>query len=409
MVSHKPVDHLAVKQRTLVGEIACRAGDPKLAPLHFPVKANKAGDLSLDYTQRTRSFLYASMAASVAKYFALKEIHFYENGVVSVNLPLSQQELSTRATRTTHPQTLDGFARILSCVMEEQFEVRNDYFWETKQDVLERLKRSNQVDLARDTLSCTRTRQFTKASPHCGMCSQCMSRRIAALGADYGDDDPATGYRGDVLLGSRTKDEHRILAERFVGSCLEIEQMTSVEQFHQRYAGELGRIYPYIPLPSVEAAAKLFDLHHRHARQVGAVMTAQMALHADDRRRGLLADTCMLNYAFDAGRPAGLRSAAAMEDEEQPTVKETRKLRVELGAPGMPASVGGKTKEPLTDGQRAVMAALLKAGDQGLTKDGLEAVRPGARQILRRLKKDEDWGQVILMPGQTNGRYRVRS
>jgi len=80
-----------------------------------------------------------------------------------------------------------------------------------------------------------------------------------------------------------------------------------------------------------------------------------------------------------------------------------------VGDPGMPCSVAGKTKKPLTDGQRAVVTALIKAGDNGMTKDSLEAVRRGARQILRKLKSDQDWDKIILMPGQTNGRYRIRT
>lgn len=82
---------------------------------------------------------------------------------------------------------------------------------------------------------------------------------------------------------------------------------------------------------------------------------------------------------------------------------------VQIGRPGEPCIVLGKQKKPLTDGQYAVISALLQAGEDGLTKDGVEAVRPGARQILRRLKQDEEWDKVVLMPGQTNGRYRVRA
>lgn len=168
MVSHKPVDHLAVKQRNLVAEIARRAGDPKSTPQHFPVKANKIGDLSIDHTQRSRSFLYASMAIAVAHYFGLNAIHFYENGILSVNLPLCQQEVSTRATRTTHPQVFDGFGRIFSLVTGRRFVVNNELFWQTKQDVLESLKQTSHADLARETLSCTHTRGFTLDAPHCG-------------------------------------------------------------------------------------------------------------------------------------------------------------------------------------------------------------------------------------------------
>lgn len=327
MVSHKPVNHLAVKQRNLVASIAKLANDPKLRPEHYAVKASKMGDTEEDYTQRSRSFLYASMAASVAQFFGLNAIYFYENGIVGVNLPLCQQELSSRATRTTHPQTLHGFARIFSLVLGRAFGVHNDFLWKTKQDVLETLKQSGHMELARDSLSCTHTRKFTLPSPHCGLCSQCVSRRIAAFGAGYGDNDPATGYRADVLLSERKKDGDRILAERFVGVARLIEDMTSVAEFHQAFAGELGRIYPYLGLPAKTAAEKLFDLHHRHAEQVGQVMLGQMVIpaNADARRRGTLSDTCMLNYAFSVGRPTAKtpkEPAAADELPVKPSDKE---------------------------------------------------------------------------------------
>jgi hypothetical protein len=81
---------------------------------------------------------------------------------------------------------------------------------------------------------------------------------------------------------------------------------------------------------------------------------------------------------------------------------------VVLGRPGDPCIVKGKQKKALTDGQHAVVSALLAAGDEGLTKDAIEAVRSSARRMLEDLRKDADWAAVIIMPGQTNGRYRVR-
>jgi hypothetical protein len=71
--------------------------------------------------------------------------------------------------------------------------------------------------------------------------------------------------------------------------------------------------------------------------------------------------------------------------------------------------VRGNSKKPLTDGQYAVVMALLLAGDEGLNKDGLEAVRASARRILKQLREDADWAEVVVMPGQTNGRYRIRT
>jgi hypothetical protein len=255
------------------------------------------------------------MAAAVAQYFSLDDIYFYENGIVSVNLPLCQQELGSRATRTTHPQTLDGFNRIFSLVMKRSFTVHNDLLWLTKQDVLEQIQRSGYAELARDTLSCTHTRKFTSKRPHCGLCSQCLSRRVAALGAGLGDNDRADGYRKDVLLAARPLAGDRILAERFVGVARQIEDMTTVDEFNQEFTGQLARITPYLGLPAKTATEKLFKLHHHHAEQVGLVMLEQMQKKeiADARRRGTLPETCVVNYAFESPRKTPVATAGTVE------------------------------------------------------------------------------------------------
>lgn len=318
MVSHKPVDHLAKKQRELVAEIAKRAGDPKLKPVHFPVLANRIGEVEGDHTQRTRSFLYASLATAVANYFKLNQIYFYENGIVSINLPLCAQEIGGRATRTTHPQTLQGYGRLFSLVMGATFKVENGLLWETKEDIVRRIVNAGHADLAKISLSCSHTRQYTCKAPHCGMCSQCLSRRVATLGAATSSNDPADGYRADVLTDARKKDEDRILAERFVGVARQVEAMTTVDEFHQKFPGELARVYPYMGMTAAQAAEKLFDLHHRHAVQVGKVMSAEMKHLIEQRRTGQLADTCVVNYAFDPGKKAvGSSAMQQTESDDQ--------------------------------------------------------------------------------------------
>lgn len=81
---------------------------------------------------------------------------------------------------------------------------------------------------------------------------------------------------------------------------------------------------------------------------------------------------------------------------------------VQLSRPGEACIVLGKQKKPLTDGQYAVVSALWRAGEEGMNKDAMEAIRPSARRILKKLREDPDWAEVILLPGQTNGRYRIR-
>ncbi len=100
--------------------------------------------------------------------------------------------------------------------------------------------------------------------------------------------------------------------------------MTQTSEFHQRFAGELGRVYPYLSMAPSLGAEKLFDLHHRHAEQVGKVMLAAMKEYAEPRRTGQLADTSVVNYAFDAGRLAA-KTPKDVSAEPAPIVQPSAK------------------------------------------------------------------------------------
>jgi hypothetical protein len=93
--------------------------------------------------------------------------------------------------------------------------------------------------------------------------------------------------------------------------------------------------------------------------------------------------------------------------QESPS-KSTPTPLVVLGSPGLPCRVMEKQKDALTHAQHAVIAALVEAGEDGLSKDAIEAIRKSARRMLVDLRRDADWAAVIIMPGKTNGRYRVR-
>lgn len=105
-------------------------------------------------------------------------------------------------------------------------------------------------------------------------------------------------------------------------------------------------------------------------------------------------------HVVSTDKAAQSKAKASPEAIEHPVLQ--------LGRPGESCFVFGRQKKPLTDGQHAVVSALMMAGDEGLTKDGLEAVRPSARRILKTLREDIDWAKVVVLPGQTNGRYRIR-
>ncbi len=72
--------------------------------------------------------------------------------------------------------------------------------------------------------------------------------------------------------------------------------------------------------------------------------------------------------------------------------------------------VHGKEKPSLTNAQYDVVLALLKAGEKGLTKDGMDrkSEHGDSRKILQRLaNSDSDWESVIPLPGSTGKGYRI--
>ncbi len=134
LVTHKSTPKLNKRHRKLEEMIAEKAGEN--APFHIGVRVNKNKSLNYEYTQRSRSFLYVCIGATIAKMLNLKSVKFYENGVISLNLPVCAQVVGGRATRTTHPKVIRGFQEIISMVAEEPFVIENPYIWKTKADTV---------------------------------------------------------------------------------------------------------------------------------------------------------------------------------------------------------------------------------------------------------------------------------
>jgi len=92
------------------------------------------------------------MATAIA--FGQKRVSFYENGVVSLNLPPVGNVLGTRATRTTHPQTLLRFETLFRMIFNQDLRVDNPFFWRTKTEVVQTIARLGMADQIAFTRSC---------------------------------------------------------------------------------------------------------------------------------------------------------------------------------------------------------------------------------------------------------------
>jgi hypothetical protein len=254
--------------------------------LHVPVWVNKESGLTKDENQRSRSFLYAMLAAAIAITFQLKRIRFFENGIVSMNLPLSPQLIGARASRTTHPRVLHDLSLLVGELTGQDFVVENPFFWKTKSDVVKLIKDSGWDKLIRHTVSCSRVRTTDKKQTHCGVCTQCIERRIATLHNDLGREGPDQAYSVKHLLAPIRKREDRIMVESYVKHTMELHEM-SPEEFFQKF-GEVNRALRYLHLPTNEAAKRIYELHLRHGQQVCEVVDNQIKVNASRIREGKL-------------------------------------------------------------------------------------------------------------------------
>lgn len=146
----------------------------------------------VENSTRTRSFMFFSHAIILASTVG-KEISLYipENGLISLNIPLTNTRLGSSSTRTTHPYYMKRLQQLLKN-LDIAVELKNPYQFFTKGEMIENCKSPNFLkDNISNTMSCSspdRGRFIKESKPsHCGTCLPCLIRR-ASIKKAYGVD-----------------------------------------------------------------------------------------------------------------------------------------------------------------------------------------------------------------------------
>jgi hypothetical protein len=279
LVSHRSATKVQKVQDVLVRALKDQARSGRV--MHAPVGLNVQDGTTRSPTHRTRSLFFAAVGAAIGQSFGIRAVHFFENGVVSLNLPPSGQVIGTRATRSTHPQALAAFSDLFSRVFDQPVSVDNPFMWKTKTEVVSLIRDLGGRDLIRATRSCADVRNMTKLHSHCGICSQCIDRRFAMLAAGLGEDDPEEAYEVDPLSGPRATSPDREIALGFAHNAQEFARMTP-GAFLARF-GEVQRATQWLGGPDDSAARRLFDLHRRREVAVTRIVKARLcAMMTDD-------------------------------------------------------------------------------------------------------------------------------
>jgi 7-cyano-7-deazaguanine synthase in queuosine biosynthesis len=217
LVSHHSSSKIVGCQKQLAAELSKRFPEQVM---HLPVLMTRQETLPApEYTHRSRSFLYAALAFTIAGLFGKTRIRFFENGILSINLPISAQLVGARATRTTHPRVLEHYREFFSAAAGKAIDFDNPFIWKTKGEVVRSIVDRGFGGLIKYTISCTRTYDITKLHTHCGCCSQCIDRRFAVLVGGAAGFDPVemsgAAYRG--AQARRGQDDGRVIRQNRSG------------------------------------------------------------------------------------------------------------------------------------------------------------------------------------------------
>lgn len=374
LVSHRSNGMMNKRQQALVEQLRGRYPGRLI---HVPVWVYKDKAFGREHTQRSRSFLYAALGATVAHSVRASGVRFFENGVVSLNLPMADEALRARASKTTHPLTLHWFSVLLSLVMDRDSPVDNPFVHMTKTEVVDTIASHKASDLIPHTCSCAHTGHFQSSSQwHCGTCSQCIDRRVAILAAGQAEHDPDTDYVVDVMTGPRKEGYDRNIAVDYVQHGIRLHQM-SEREIATQFNTELTRaVRP--AMDRSKAFECLVQTHKRHGATVFSVVSDQVRHHAGEQVLGKIDQTSLLGLVY-------------LNKHSKPSWQRYCERIVEVLQEGLPAAC--KRHKPKDEPHlQELCDGVLRAGDFRLQREF-----PFLRWAVVMTKPDWSVGELDLL------------
>lgn len=292
LVSHRPGPVIDHRQKNLLDEVRRRFNAWPFP--HVSMWVNRqSGKRTIEFTQRSRSFLFTSLGVVTAAILGVDDVRLCDNGVVSINLPQSSENVGTFLSRSTHPRYLAMVQGLMRLITErETLTITNKLFDRTKKEVMEIIAASGHPELIQETVSCAHVEGKTKHQPHCGVCTQCIDRRFASTAAELTQYDLPSRYEKDVFTDPLEEGIPRTHAENYVRFVTKLEARQNPDQLFETYP----ELFDCLPDEGdAEACARdIFDLLQRHQKTVNGVLEQQIQAHCQEIRRAALPPECLL-------------------------------------------------------------------------------------------------------------------
>ncbi|WP_205513030.1 7-cyano-7-deazaguanine synthase [Longitalea arenae] len=211
-------------------------------------------------TQRTRSFLFLTLAALVTRKSGFKKVLFMaENGQFAIHLPLNSARVGPFSTHTADPEFVKLIQQIFRTLFNNSsFEIINPFLYKTKAEVFAVLPEKLRKD-AELSASCWMISRIPE-NKHCGYCIPCLTRRIAM---EYNNifikEYHVDVFKTDVTKLADTDDRKRNLVDY-------LEFVTKFNNVTNANKHELLSEFPELYNPSFDMEAAV-NLYKRVAKQ----------------------------------------------------------------------------------------------------------------------------------------------
>lgn len=250
--------------------------------MRVPFSHSLHGLRAVEETQRSRSFLFATIAFAVSTALGKDCFQISENGFTSLGLPERQDLMNARASRTTHPKTVWLLESLLSKIAEREFSIITPYLWNTKADVFSKLRDCGCEHLISSSVSCSKTFQNLEQATQCGGCSQCIERRFAAYASKMEDIDSDCGiYAFDFIRESIEDGDVRTTVIDFIRMARDLATC-NIDHFYEQKLSELATIVEAFPgCAEDELVSKTWQLCKKHGNET-MMAVQRMRLLRDD-------------------------------------------------------------------------------------------------------------------------------
>lgn len=184
-VSHYKTGTESSTQEKVVGALHAKFGNGSFASRRFYVQPiQNHANAQKENTSRARSLLFITLGLAVANDLGPDiPLILPENGLISLNIPLTKTRLSSHSTRTTHPFFVDGLDQITR-LLGIGNPIINPYRFKTKGEMMQECSDQEFLQqLTSETISCSHPElsRYAGLRPglNCGYCVPCIIRQAA--------------------------------------------------------------------------------------------------------------------------------------------------------------------------------------------------------------------------------------